>query len=176
MNLKASKGGYKKGKNLNPNDYIHCYVIGYLGYSLLHSVWTKKSVVSDFWGGGGGYFETAFSLSILAILDRYCTGTVPLHLSTICIAHSVYHSVPIRDPAFCEDRFGTNCSSTVWTTHFVMWTGGSVPFRNAYARKGFRTDPNCTGSVCTAMAPFVPDVERVYISTIMKSSIVKILI
>ena len=51
MNLKASKGGYKKGKNLNPNDYIHCYVIGYLGYSLLHSVWTKKSVVSDFWGG-----------------------------------------------------------------------------------------------------------------------------
>ena len=34
-----------------------------------------------------------------------------------------------------------------------MWTGGAVPFRNIYGRTRSRTDPNCTGTVCTGTAP-----------------------
>ena len=34
-----------------------------------------------------------------------------------------------------------------------MWTGGSVPSRNRYGHKQLRTDPNCTGTVCTSTVP-----------------------
>ena len=81
---------------------------------------------------------------------RYRNGTAPpVHICK-CIAHSV----PIRsDPVFCGARSGTNCSGTVWSAQFVMWTGGSVPFRNKYRRTRFPTDPNCTGTVCTGALP-----------------------
>ena len=42
-----AKGGWIK--NMNPNDYVHCCVTDCLSNSLLHLVWTKKSVVR---GGG----------------------------------------------------------------------------------------------------------------------------
>ena len=42
MNLEDSKRGFKKEKQ------VHCCVIDCHGNSLLHLVWTKKSVVRDF--------------------------------------------------------------------------------------------------------------------------------
>ena len=94
-------------------------------------------------------------LSILMFLDRCGTGTVPLHLSTyVNVSLIPYRSVPIRDPVFCGARSGKNCSGIVWPAQFVMWTGGSVPFRDRYGRTRFRTDPNCTA----------PDVDRVLVS------------
>ena len=93
-------------------------------------------------------------LSILAFLDRYGTGTVLIHLSTSVNASLIpYRSDPIRDPVFCGARSGTNCSGTDWSAQFVMWTGGSVPSRNRYGHKQLRTDPNCTGTVCTGTVP-----------------------
>ena len=90
------------------------------------------------------------TLSILAFLDRCGTGTVPRHLSTLVNASLIpYRSVPIRDPVVCRARSGTNCSGTVWSAQVVIWTGGSVPFRNRYGHTRVRTDPNCIGTVCT---------------------------
>ena len=86
---------------------------------------------------GEGFFQTiqfdpCITLSILAFSDGYGTGTVPLHLSTSVNESLItYRSVPTRDPVFCGSRPGTNCSGNVWSAHFVMWTGGSVPFRNS---------------------------------------------
>ena len=110
-----------------------------------------------------------YTLSILTFLDRYGTGTVPLHLSaSVNVSLIPYRSVPIRNPVFCGARSGTNCSGIVRSAQFVMcaggsvpfrspqfvmWTGGSVPFRNRYGRTRFRTDPNCTGMVCTCTVP-----------------------
>ena len=53
MNIKSSKSGFKN-ENVNPNDYVHCCVIGCHGNSLLHFGLTQKSVVKDFFFGGGG--------------------------------------------------------------------------------------------------------------------------
>ena len=94
------------------------------------------------------------TLTILALLDRYGTGAVPLHLPiSVNALHILYRSVPIRDPVFCRDRSGTNCSGTDWSALFVMWTGGMVPFRNRYGRTRVRTDPDCIGTVCTDTVP-----------------------
>ena len=54
MNLKSFKSGFKM-KNVNPNDYVHCCVIGCHGNSLLHfGLDTKISCEGLFFGGGGG--------------------------------------------------------------------------------------------------------------------------
>ena len=57
MNSKVSK----RRKNMNPNYYVHCSVIGCHGNSLLHLVRSKKSVVRDFKGGGIKYLEKSIS-------------------------------------------------------------------------------------------------------------------
>ena len=89
-----------------------------------------------------------------SVLDRYGTGTVPLHLSISVNASLIlYRSVPIRDPVFCRAPSGTNCSGTDWSAQFLMWTGGMVPFRNRYGRMWVRTNPNCIGTVCTDTVP-----------------------
>ena len=89
------------------------------------------------------------ALSILAFLDRYGTGTVPLHLFTsVNVTLIPYRSVPIRDHVFCGARSGTNCSGTVPVQY-----RGSVPFRYRYGRTRFCTDPNCTGTFCAGTVP-----------------------
>ena len=93
-----------------------------------------------------------YTLSILAFLDRYGTGTVPLHLSTsVNVSLIPYRSVPTRDPVFCGARSGTNFSGTVWSAQFVMLTGGTVPFR-------YRHGLDTCGSVPIQTVPeqFVP--------------------
>ena len=52
MNIKAPERGFKKDKHESKYDNVHCCVIGCHGYSLLHLICTKKSVVRDFKGGG----------------------------------------------------------------------------------------------------------------------------
>ena len=75
-------------------------------------------------------------MSILVFLDRYGTGVV--HLSTsVNVSLIPYRSVLIRDPAFWGAHSGTNCSGTIWSAQFVVWTGGSVLFRNRYGRTWF---------------------------------------
>ena len=102
----------------------------------------------------------SITLSILAFLDRYGIGTVPFHLSTSFNESLIlYRSVMIRDPIYCGSRSGTKYSATVWSAQFVMWTCRSVPFRNRNGRTRLRTDPNCTGTVCTGTAPDVDSVH-----------------
>ena len=88
------------------------------------------------------------SVPILA----FWIGTVLLHLSTSAINVSLipYRSVPIRDSVFCGARSVTNCSGIVWSGQFVMWTGGSIPFRNRYGHTRFRT------AIQTVLEQFVP--------------------
>ena len=63
MNLKASKSSFKK-KNMNPNDYAYCCVIGCHGNSLLHLILTKQTVVRDFKG--------AFKVFYTSMSQRLC--------------------------------------------------------------------------------------------------------
>ena len=74
----------KRWKNINPNDNVHCCITGCLGNSLLHLVWTKKSVVKDFWGGIKSilqhlylnvYFEVDSKISYIMFLHDYQWGT-----------------------------------------------------------------------------------------------------
>ena len=41
-------------KNVNPNDYVHCCVIGCHGNILLHFGLNTKVSCEGLWGGGGG--------------------------------------------------------------------------------------------------------------------------
>ena len=91
-----------------------------------------------------------YALSILAFLDRYATGTVPLHLSTsVNVSLIPYRSDP--RPSIFGARSGTNFSGTVWSAQFVMLTGGTVPFR-------YRHGLDTCGSVPIQTVPeqFVP--------------------
>ena len=62
MNLKSSKSGFKK-ENVNPNDYVHCCIIGCCVNSSLHfGLHTKVSCERLLVGGGDlNYFETSIS-------------------------------------------------------------------------------------------------------------------
>ena len=55
MNLKSSKSGIKK-ENVNPNEYVHCCVIGCHGNSLLHFGLNKIISCDGQLGGGGQLF------------------------------------------------------------------------------------------------------------------------
>ena len=61
MNLKASL----RRKDMNPNYYIHSFIIGCHGNSLLHLVWTKKSVVKYFYGVGDKVFWNIYISMIM---------------------------------------------------------------------------------------------------------------
>ena len=61
MNSKSSKSGFKK-ENMNPNDHVHCCVIGCHGNSLLHfGLNTKVSFEGLLGDGDLNYFETSIS-------------------------------------------------------------------------------------------------------------------
>ena len=47
--------------NVNPNDYLHCCVIGCHGNALLYSCLNTKVSCERLLGGGGNYFETSLS-------------------------------------------------------------------------------------------------------------------
>ena len=51
MNLKSSKSGLRR-KNVNPNDYVRCCVIGCHGNSLLHFALNTKDSCEGCLGGG----------------------------------------------------------------------------------------------------------------------------
>ena len=55
--LKKSEGGLRR-KNINPNYYVHCCIIGCHGNSLLHLV-SCEGLFSR--GGGIKYFEISIS-------------------------------------------------------------------------------------------------------------------
>ena len=50
MNLKTSKSGFKE-ENVNPNDYVHCCVIGCHGNPLLHFGLNTKVSCEGLLGG-----------------------------------------------------------------------------------------------------------------------------
>ena len=77
---------------------------------------------------------------------RYRNGAAP----PVHISKWIAPSIPFQSESQnCVSRSGTKYSGTFWVAQFIMWTGGSVPFQNRYGRIRFRTDPNCTGTVCT---------------------------
>ena len=51
MNLKTSKSGFNE-ENVNPNDYVHCCVIGCHGNPLLHFGLNTKVSCEGLLGGG----------------------------------------------------------------------------------------------------------------------------
>ena len=60
MNLKSSISGIKK-ENVNPNEYVHCCVIGCHGNSLLHFGLNTIISCDGQLGGYFNYFETSIS-------------------------------------------------------------------------------------------------------------------
>ena len=51
MTLKSAKSGFKK-ENVNPNDYVHCCVVGCHGNSLLHFGLNTKVSCEELLRGG----------------------------------------------------------------------------------------------------------------------------
>ena len=52
MNLKSSKSVFLRRKNVNPNDYVYCCVIGFHSNSLLHFGLNTKVSCEGLLGGG----------------------------------------------------------------------------------------------------------------------------